>query len=81
MTEYRDSGILDPEDLSVAGFGDLPIAEFTTPKLTTSRVPACKWGTPPQPCSLIVADAAGTIILDDSSGLGVSLREDVLAKN
>lgn len=44
IAECRDSGLDVPNDVSVIGFDDLPLAEFTFPKLTTVRVPAQRMG-------------------------------------
>ena len=35
----REAGLRVPEDLSVVGFDDIPIAEWSTPSLTTVRQP------------------------------------------
>lgn len=40
----RDSGLRVPEDISIIGFDDLPIAQFSVPKLTTVHVPAAAMG-------------------------------------
>ncbi|MCM1542726.1 MAG: LacI family transcriptional regulator [Blautia sp.] len=37
ITECRDRGIRIPEDLSIIGFDDLPMASYVTPSLTTIR--------------------------------------------
>lgn len=37
-------GIRVPEDLSIAGFDDIPFAGYTTPPLTTAAVPAAELG-------------------------------------
>lgn len=37
-------GIRVPEDLSIAGFDDIPFAAYTTPPLTTAAVPAAELG-------------------------------------
>lgn len=44
MSQCRDLGIRVPEDISVIGFDDLPIAQFSAPKLTTVHVPAGAMG-------------------------------------
>jgi LacI family transcriptional regulator len=44
MYECRAAGIDVPRDLSIVGFDDLPIAQYTTPQLTTIRVPAGEMG-------------------------------------
>lgn len=38
------AGLRIPDDISIIGFDDLPIAEFCVPKLTTIRVPAVRMG-------------------------------------
>lgn len=40
----RDAGLRVPEDISIIGFDDLPIARCTIPQLTTVRVPAYEMG-------------------------------------
>ena len=37
-------GIRVPEELSIAGFDDIPLAEFTMPSLTTVHQPLSKLG-------------------------------------
>jgi LacI family transcriptional regulator len=44
LIECRDSGLRVPEDVSIIGFDDLPIAQYTLPRLTTIRVPAKRMG-------------------------------------
>lgn len=44
IVECRASGMDVPKDISIMGFDDLPLAEFTFPKLTTIRVPAQRMG-------------------------------------
>ena len=38
------AGIAVPDDIAVAGFDDIPIARFTTPPLTTVRLPVARQG-------------------------------------
>jgi LacI family transcriptional regulator len=40
----REAGIAVPGDIAVAGFGDLPIARYVTPALSSVRVPAFELG-------------------------------------
>jgi LacI family transcriptional regulator len=44
LAELRRHGIRVPEDLSVAGFDDIPGLEFIHPNLTTVRVPMAELG-------------------------------------
>jgi LacI family transcriptional regulator len=44
ISECRDIGVSVPNDISIVGFDDLPIAQYITPKLTTVRVPAQEMG-------------------------------------
>ncbi len=44
MSIARDRGILVPEQLSVIGFDDMPIAQDVTPALTTVRLPLVEMG-------------------------------------
>jgi DNA-binding LacI/PurR family transcriptional regulator len=44
MYECREAGVDVPRDMSIVGFDDLPIAQYTTPQLTTVRVPATEMG-------------------------------------
>lgn len=40
----RERGLSVPDDISIIGFDDLPIAQFSYPKLTTIHVPAADMG-------------------------------------
>jgi LacI family transcriptional regulator len=44
LSECRDAGLSVPDQISIVGFDDLPIAQYITPKLTTVRVPAQEMG-------------------------------------
>ena len=44
LTECRDAGLEVPRDISIIGFDDLPVAQYTHPQLTTIRVPALSMG-------------------------------------
>ena len=44
LSECRDGGLVIPDDISIVGFDDLPIAQYITPRLTTVRVPAHEMG-------------------------------------
>jgi DNA-binding LacI/PurR family transcriptional regulator len=44
MEHCREVGLGVPEDVSVVGFDDLPVAVLLTPRLTTVRQPAYDMG-------------------------------------
>jgi LacI family transcriptional regulator len=44
MSEAHSRGMRVPEDISITGFDDVPIARDVTPALTTVRVPAAEMG-------------------------------------
>lgn len=44
LAECRDAGLSVPDEMSIVGFDDMPIAQYITPKLTTVRVPAQEMG-------------------------------------
>jgi LacI family transcriptional regulator len=44
ISACRDAGVQVPRDLSIIGFDDLPVAEFSNPKLTTIHVPGDRMG-------------------------------------
>ncbi|MFS0865803.1 LacI family DNA-binding transcriptional regulator [Microbacterium sp. 179-B 1A2 NHS] len=44
LSAVADRGIRVPEQLSIAGFDDIPFARYTSPPLTTAAVPAVELG-------------------------------------
>ncbi|MEU6341604.1 LacI family DNA-binding transcriptional regulator [Streptomyces sp. NPDC046977] len=44
MAVAQEAGLRLPEDLSVVGFDDVPLASWTRPSLTTGRADAARWG-------------------------------------
>lgn len=59
----REAGLSVPEDISVVGFDDIPLAAYFDPPLTTIRLPANELGL-----------AAGTALLDLIAGREVPIR-------
>ena len=55
----RRSGLRLPQDLSVVGFDDVPMAQWVSPPLTTLR----------QPLAEMATLAARTLLVGDSMGL------------
>lgn len=44
LSALRDAGVRVPDEISLAGFDDIPIARFTAPPLTSVRVPIADLG-------------------------------------
>jgi LacI family transcriptional regulator len=44
MAALQEEGIRIPDDIAIAGFDDIPSARYTTPSLTTVRVPVYELG-------------------------------------
>jgi LacI family transcriptional regulator len=44
LSALRDAGVRVPEDISLAGFDDIPISRFTAPPLSSVRVPIADLG-------------------------------------
>jgi DNA-binding LacI/PurR family transcriptional regulator len=64
LHEAHERGIRVPEELSVTGFDDIPLAAFTVPALTTVRMPVRE----------MVAEAVGMVIDDEASSGGTVFR-------
>jgi LacI family transcriptional regulator len=63
MAAIREAGLRVPEDISVVGFDDIPLAAYFDPPLTTVHLPAHELGR-----------AAGAALLDRISGRTVEAR-------
>jgi DNA-binding LacI/PurR family transcriptional regulator len=63
LRALRDAGLRVPEDVSVVGFDDIPLAEHFDPPLTTVRLPAHGLGA-----------AAGRALIERIAGRPVDLR-------
>jgi LacI family transcriptional regulator, galactose operon repressor len=44
LSALREAGVSVPEEMAVVGFDDIPIAEYTSPPLTSVRVPITELG-------------------------------------
>src|SRR5690606_17895115 len=44
LAALREAGVSVPDDMAVAGFGDVPVARFVNPPLSSVRVPALQLG-------------------------------------
>jgi LacI family transcriptional regulator len=44
LAALREAGMSVPDDMAVAGFGDVPVARFVNPPLSSVRVPALLLG-------------------------------------
>jgi LacI family transcriptional regulator len=44
LSALREAGVPVPEEVAVAGFDDIPIAQYTSPPLTSVRVPIIELG-------------------------------------
>jgi LacI family transcriptional regulator len=63
MAAIREAGLRVPEDLSIVGFDDIPLAAYFDPPLTTVHLPAHDLGR-----------AAGVALLDRINGRAVEAR-------
>ena len=57
MASAREHGILMPQELSVVGYDDIPMASWVTPALTTVRQPIVEKGR--QAARLLVSQLSG----------------------
>jgi LacI family transcriptional regulator len=67
LAELRDRGVRVPEDVSVIGFDDMPIAADVSPALTTVRLPLVEMGV--RAMMLALADDESTPVTRDSREL------------
>lgn len=61
LNECRNSGLSVPRDISIVGFDDLPISQYTLPQLTTIRVPAVEMGRAATEAVIQAIDGAGEV--------------------
>jgi LacI family transcriptional regulator len=73
LSLLRSRGIAVPEQMSVAGFDDMPIARDVTPPLTTVRLPLAEMGA--RAMSLALEAAAGTAPRVERAEVDVVRRE------
>lgn len=69
LAAFQEAGVRVPRDVAVAGFDDIPIARFTTPALSTVRVPIAELG----------AKATRRLLQHLSGSNGHAIRHEVLA--
>ncbi|GAA2871685.1 LacI family DNA-binding transcriptional regulator [Streptosporangium fragile] len=73
LAAFRDRGIRVPEDVSVAGFDDIPTLRDLVPALTTVRLPLARMGARALELALDVAEearvvsVAGEVVLREST--------------
>ena len=70
----RDAGLRVPDDLSVVGFDDIPLAEWSTPSLTTVRQPLIEMA------AVAVRILLGSSGSDESLGRRVELATDLVVR-
>ncbi|HEV8609445.1 MAG TPA: LacI family DNA-binding transcriptional regulator [Thermoanaerobaculia bacterium] len=69
LAAFQESGVRVPGDVAVTGFDDIPIARFTTPALSTVRVPIAELG----------SKATRRLLQRLSSSNGHAVRHETLA--
>ena len=62
MAECREAGLEIPKEISIVGFDDLPIAQYTDPQLTTIRVPAAEMGQRAAEALIAAVKAGGAVM-------------------
>ncbi len=76
----RDRGLVVPDDISIIGFDDLPIARCTVPQLTTIRVPAYEMGERAADALIVSIRTKGNIVPSELH-TDLILRESTMAVN
>jgi len=85
MAALRERGISVPDDVSVAGFDDIPIARDLVPQLSTVRLPLVEMGKwairlalEPRGAELRVEHLSAEVVLRESTGaVGGSVQHEV----
>lgn len=75
LRALAEKGIRVPEDISVMGFDDMPICQFTEPRLSTMNVPKKKLG------ALAVSRLVDKLRNQDSSVVKISLSTSLVKRD
>ena len=63
LAALRERGLTVPEDVSLAGFDDIPLIRDITPALTTVRVPMLELGRQAMRLALDTSDAGERVVV------------------
>jgi LacI family transcriptional regulator len=77
LAAARSRALRVPEDLSVVGFDDMPIARDLTPSLTTVRLPLVEMGV--RALTLALADHAPGVATVETAAAELVLRDSAAA--